>query len=158
MVAARHVAWARRRGGRPERGSLLLESLVSILIFSLGVLGIVGLQSQSVRAVDDAQYRSEAVALANAYVGRMWADDHTATDPTYFDKTYAAADGDGYRELLEMVERLPGAATKGNEPVVTVAAGPSTLSTSVSITLYWQRPGDSNRHSYSTTAVIGRNQ
>ncbi|MFO1413291.1 MAG: hypothetical protein U1F10_05155 [Burkholderiales bacterium] len=157
MVTARPFPPLRLVRRNAQRGSLLLEVLVSVLIFSLGVLGIVGLQATSVRAVDDAQYRSEAVALANAYVGKMWTDDHTATDATYFEKTYAATDGDGYVELLEMVARLPGGADKGNEPVVTVAAGPSATSTRVSVTLYWQRPGDAFRHSYSTTAVIGRN-
>jgi len=141
-----------------QQGVMLLEVLIAILIFSFGILGIVGLQAQSIRHVNDVQYRSEAVFLANSFVSKMWADDRTATDPTYLDTTYGdAGAGPGYTEFYKMVQGLPGADLAGNAPTVKVEAGPSTTSTLVTVTVFWQLPGEKTAHNYSTTAVIGRN-
>ena len=56
-----------------------------------------------------------------------------------------------------MVQTLPGAGLSGNAPTVKVAAGPSATSTEVTVTVFWQLPGESGPHNYSTTAIIGRN-
>src|SRR6218665_3648235 len=60
-----------------QDGVMLIEALIAILIFSVGVLGIIGLQASAVKASSDAQYRSEAALLANELIGRMWAGDRT---------------------------------------------------------------------------------
>ncbi len=147
-----------RRPSLEQRGVMLLEVLIAILIFSAGILGIVGLLAQSIRHVNDAEYRSEAIFLANGFISEMWTDDRTALDPSYLENMYGdAGSGDGYLALQEMVLRLPGAGLTGNEPTVEVGAGPSTTSTQVTVTLYWQLPGEATPHNYSTTAVIGRN-
>ena len=51
-----------------ERGGFLLEALVGILIFTLGVLGLFALQARAIGYTSDAQYRGEAAYLANAYI------------------------------------------------------------------------------------------
>ncbi len=61
-----------------QRGSVLLEALISILIFSVGILGIVGLQASSIKMSSDAKYRSDASLLANEYLGSMWGTVATA--------------------------------------------------------------------------------
>lgn len=57
-----------------QTGVVLLEVLISFLIFSLGILGLVGLQGTMVKNTTDAQYRSEATLLAQQRIGQMWAD------------------------------------------------------------------------------------
>ncbi|WP_227817006.1 type IV pilus modification protein PilV [Nitrogeniibacter aestuarii] len=57
-----------------QRGIALLEALIAILVFSLGVLGIVSLQASSARAVAEASVRADAAMLANQVIGMMWAD------------------------------------------------------------------------------------
>ncbi|MCK6406426.1 MAG: type IV pilus modification protein PilV [Rhodocyclaceae bacterium] len=52
---------------------MLLEALVAIVIFSLGVLGVVGMQASAVSTVQDAKYRTDAGLLANELLGLMWA-------------------------------------------------------------------------------------
>ena len=47
-----------------QSGVMLLEALIAILIFSLGVLGIVGMQASAVKASRDAKYRADAGLLA----------------------------------------------------------------------------------------------
>lgn len=65
----------RRRSGRPtQTGAMLLEVLVAILIFSFGVLALVGLQGSMTRAQTEAELRAEASFLANEALGIMWGD------------------------------------------------------------------------------------
>ncbi|MCW5624831.1 MAG: type IV pilus modification protein PilV [Burkholderiales bacterium] len=59
---------------RAQRGFMMLEALIAILIFSLGILAIIGLQAQSVRNSAEAKYRADASFLANQIIGRMWAN------------------------------------------------------------------------------------
>lgn len=55
-----------------QRGASLLEVLIALLIFSFGVLGIVGLQaSMNIRSTE-ARQRAEAALLADEIIGRMW--------------------------------------------------------------------------------------
>ena len=58
-----------------QSGAMLLEALIAILMFSLGVLGIVGLQAVSIKLAGDAKYRSDAALLAEEMLGQMWASD-----------------------------------------------------------------------------------
>jgi len=55
-----------------QSGMALLEALIGILIFSLGILAMVAMQAASVNAVADAQYRIEAVNAANQVLSQMW--------------------------------------------------------------------------------------
>src|SRR5438067_10342212 len=87
-----------------QQGSFLLEALIGILIFSFGVLGIVGLQAQSMRHISDAQYRGEAVYLAHSMVANMWADNQANLAAKY------QPGGVGYVAFREMVKTLPGGA------------------------------------------------
>jgi len=56
------------------RGSVLIEALVGILIFSIGILALVAMQAESVRNTSEAKYRNDASYLANQIIGRMWGD------------------------------------------------------------------------------------
>lgn len=59
---------------RTQSGVMLLEALIAILIFSMGILALIGLQAQSIRNSSEAKYRADASFLANQVVGYMWAD------------------------------------------------------------------------------------
>ena len=50
---------------RNQSGFFLIEALVAILIFSLGVLGMVALGGTAMGAQTDARYRTDAAALAD---------------------------------------------------------------------------------------------
>jgi type IV pilus assembly protein PilV len=51
---------------------MLLEALIAILIFSLGILSLVALQATSIQLTSDAKYRTDATLLANRLIGQMW--------------------------------------------------------------------------------------
>ena len=50
---------------RPQQGMMLIEALIAILIFSIGVLGMIGMGSVAIASQSDAQYRTEAANYAN---------------------------------------------------------------------------------------------
>lgn len=62
------------RPARLQAGATLIEALVAVLIFSIGILAVVGMQAFSVSAVTDAKYRADASFLANQALGRLWGD------------------------------------------------------------------------------------
>ena len=51
---------------------MLLEAMIGILIFSLGVLALVAMQAVSTSNVSNARYRSEAAFLANEIAAAAW--------------------------------------------------------------------------------------
>ena len=61
-------------GGRKQAGVMLLEVLIAILIFSIGVLAVVGMQVAAINNVTDAKYRSEAAFLTNRLISQIWTD------------------------------------------------------------------------------------
>jgi type IV pilus assembly protein PilV len=54
-----------------EPGFFLLEALIAMLIFSLGVLGMVALGTVAIGAQNDAQYRTEAANFASDIASQM---------------------------------------------------------------------------------------
>lgn len=59
---------------RPRRGFAMIEALIALLLFSLGVLGLVGLQASLTKATSQSRFRAEAAYLAQDLFGIMWAD------------------------------------------------------------------------------------
>lgn len=57
-----------------QQGVILLEALIAILIFSMGVLALVGLQAAMIKNTTEAKFRSEAAFLAQQRIGLIWSD------------------------------------------------------------------------------------
>jgi type IV pilus assembly protein PilV len=55
-----------------QSGMMLLEALIGILIFSIGILALVAMQAAAVGSVADAQFRVEAVNQANQVLAQIW--------------------------------------------------------------------------------------
>jgi type IV pilus assembly protein PilV len=66
-----------------EGGFTLLEVLIAIVIFSIGLLGIAGLQVSGMRFTQDSQLRAIAVAQAEAMADRMRANPRGFKDGLY---------------------------------------------------------------------------
>jgi type IV pilus assembly protein PilV len=69
-----------RPTGRAQAGVAMLEVLVSILLFSLGVLGLIGLQTRAISVSGDAEDRNRAALLANEIVSTMWLNNSITVD------------------------------------------------------------------------------
>jgi type IV pilus assembly protein PilV len=154
---------------RQQTGSMLLEGLIALLIFSMGILAIVGMQASAVKASSDAKYRSDACLLANELIGKMWVSDRTqATLQAAFNslsngieyKKWAwegtnAAGTQSAPATGTVVQTLPGA--QANPPTVAITPVTSTSlpSSLVTITIYWQAPNETTGHNYVAVAQIG---
>lgn len=58
---------------RAQSGSVLIEAMVAVTIFSMGVLALVGLQSAMVKNSSDNRYRAEAQLIAQSHIANMMA-------------------------------------------------------------------------------------
>lgn len=130
---------------RGQQGSMLLEGLIAILIFSMGILAIVGMQGASIKNVSDAKYRMDAANLADQLIGQMWADDKTTAT---LQAKYNSPSGAGFTAWKTDVQNtLPGVAA--NPP--TVAIDGNNLAT---VTVLWQAPGSATSHKHVVMAQV----
>lgn len=147
-----------------QTGAYLLEALIGILVFSFGILGIVGLQAQAIRVTNDAEFRAEAIYLANSLLSLMWTDNPTPAHlKANYDSTVA---GPGFTTFSTQVQnRFSGAYV--SPPIVkvndltdpTLPVAPSNTSSVVQVQVFWRVPGEAPgiTHNYTTTGVIGTN-
>jgi Tfp pilus assembly protein PilV len=63
-----------RRSNYAQDGSILLEALIAILLFSMGMLALAGVQAAAIKNAADAKYRAEASFLASQIIAQMWAE------------------------------------------------------------------------------------
>ena len=131
---------------RNQSGVMLIEALLGILIFSIGILAMLGMQTLGMRMTVDSKYRSEASFLANELVGIMWANPTTLTD-------YATASCAGTTQcnawLTRVGQVLPNS-TGANAPTIVVATR------QVTITVKWQRPGETTVSNHQLVAQVNR--
>ena len=71
------------QGSRVARGFSLIEALVSLVVLSVGLLGVAGLQLTSLRSNQGAALRSQATFLAYDIVDRMRANSGAALAGAY---------------------------------------------------------------------------
>lgn len=144
---------------RSQRGSVLLEALFAILIFSIGLLALVALQAVSIKNSIDAKYRSDASYVANQIIAQMWID-RTNLD-SYAHYTGGSACGftgtpSGNASVTgwatQVVGLLPGSASNKTQIQVTTPAGTATRL--VKVTVCWQGPQETSAHNFAVTARI----
>lgn len=133
----------RARKASVLRGIALIEVLVALLVFMLGVLGLVGLQSSMTRAQTEAKVRADAVALANDLVGRMWTDlDNIAA----YNATGCASQARCSEWQGKVSRSLPGG---------TGAVEINATSGDVTVTISWTMPGG-EAHKYVTNTTVAK--
>lgn len=152
MTPTSAARWSTLRA--TQRGATLLEALIAILIFSLGILAIVGLQSAAIKNVSESQYRVEASMLADTIIAQMrtGAAD-TATRQVGFngDGSGAGADGPAYAawraRVVDAATGLPG--VPANSPTVVVANDGT-----VTVTIDWRAQSDTSMRRYEATTLV----
>lgn len=144
----------RRRLPRPLRaarqaGVMLLEALIALLIFSLGILAIVGMQATAIQDLGEAKYRSDAAFLANQVVADMWSNSSQLN--TYAWGGAGAPPAQIQNWVATVYNRLPGAADF--PPIITVGAN-----NTVTVTVRWQQARDKSTaappHRHTSVAYI----
>lgn len=59
---------------RSQAGTVMLESLLALVIFSVGILGLISLQAAQIRAQSENKYRIDASLAASRLLTQMWAN------------------------------------------------------------------------------------
>ncbi len=138
---------------KKQSGVMLLEAMISILIFSIGILAIVGLQAASVKRAGDAKYRSDASLLANQLIGQMWVADRT---PAALQTNFSSPSGAAYTAWLSYVNTaLPGASATPPTVTFVTSAGTTVPSSVATVTIFWNAPNEAaNAHRYMALAQI----
>lgn len=116
---------------KQEAGVVLLEALVAILIFSVGVLAVAGLQAAMVKHTTESKFVADANYIAQQRLGTMWADPANLAN------------------YIEANTNINGLIPGGLRSVALV---PGTVN-QYQISVSWQQPGES-QHTYTTIATI----
>jgi type IV pilus assembly protein PilV len=114
-----------------QGGVALLEALIAVIIFSIGILGLIGLQANATKSTTQAKFRVDASQIASQRVAAMWVDQGNLA---------------GYNEADTPIAELPGGTR------TTVIAG-----SQATVSISWQMPGDSAVNTYQTVAQITSN-
>lgn len=145
-----------------QRGSVLLEAFIAILLFSGGILGLMGLQAVSMKNAADAKYRAEASYLANQIIGQMWAADPAtlatyAHNPTTNGACNFTGGASANANVLAWLGNTGTSGTvAGNLPGATAARQQISIGANnvVTVTICWQNPSDPLPRNYVGLAQI----
>jgi type IV pilus assembly protein PilV len=115
-----------------QEGIMLLEALIAVLIFSIGLIGLMGLQAVAIKETSGAKYRSDASYIADQVIGNLSATNmQTIAD-----------------SVTDIPERLP----QGRITVTTAGSAANGFTVTVQVT--WQPPGDTTQRSFSQSAYL----
>lgn len=117
------------RSNKSERGSVLLEAMIAVLIFSMGILALVGLQAAMVKNTSDAKYRAEASFIAQQKLGDIWVGGTDLANHEVEDEDVTGYLPSGKRSVSVSADRI------------------------VTVTVTWQVPGE-DTHTYATSARV----
>ncbi len=124
-----------------QTGVMLLEALIGILIFSMGILAMIGLQATAVRMNTGSKERADAAFLANQIISRMWTENranlgayaHTAggggvlayanRDRTDCTPTGTASTNGAVNTWLDSVASFLPGATSAKQQIIVTSAG-----------------------------------
>lgn len=153
-----------------EQGSVLLEALIAIVIFSVGLVGLIGIQAKAIGMSMDAKDRADAAYLSNQIVSQMWLDRANiaqyAHHPDGVHACGAASAGAASTNTkvhngttsgswtYQVARSLPGATEDQQQIKVTVPVGASY--SQVEIAICWKRPQETTWHSHATVTNINQ--
>lgn len=145
---------------RRQAGVVLIEALLGILIFSIGILALIGMQSVAVKNTADARYRTEAAFLANSIVSQMRLD--MGNVALYDDGSVGNyPPRTTWRQQVEAL--LPGVdlATLQRMPSIAVVPGPTYAgdtdpSSQVTVVVRWLQPGETQERRFEIVGFVSR--
>ncbi len=125
----------------------LISSKLSMLVFSAGIMSLLGLLTNTLIETASVEYRSKASAIAsNTLVNMMIGDKSLNKLKTH----YASPNGEQYKELLRRVQsNLPGTLEEKNYP--TISVGEKGV---VEIKIKWKSPSDQLSHQIMMSSII----
>lgn len=142
MTAGYHPPTRRPSAGAAvhrQSGATLIEVLVSLLIFSLGVLGMLAMQAKAISYAVDAEDRSRAAMFANEIIATMWSEGTTSpSTETAWKARVANATAAGLPNALGSLQTTTDAATGIKTTQVTITWRAPSKTSSASNTYFTQ--------------------
>ncbi|WP_283151367.1 type IV pilus modification PilV family protein [Silvimonas soli] len=134
------------QSAKKQTGFMLLEVLIAILVFSIGVIGLVAAVTVASRTTTSSENRTRAALFANEIISQMWAN-QTVNIPA---------------QITAWQNQIPigaAAATNTAGGLSPLPNGVGTVVTNVAtntatVTVTWQEPKSTKTSSYSTQVVI----
>ena len=134
---------------------MLLEALVAILIFSIGVFSIVAMQAVAIKTVTQSKVRADAAFLASRLVSQIWTD--AGNVGLYAYPGTGTPDVRLNNWIAAVNNRMPNSTSV--PPIVTVANQTATGAL-VTIVVRWQLPEEKSLglppNNYTVVASIYR--
>jgi type IV pilus assembly protein PilV len=140
-----------------QSGVMLIEVLVAVFIFAIGVLGIVGLQAQAAKVNVDARFRTEAAALADEYASKILLEpDINAATLSSMQGKFASPSGTVYQDWVDNRLQAAGSGLPGSAATVEVSQ-PNVCSGCgfvVKIVLTFRPPGQDDESQHVTRLAL----
>ena len=135
-----------------QAGVMLIEALIGILSFSIGILALIAMQATAISNTTESRYRTEASFLANQIIGQIWVDRGTNNaNIAAYDTTSGAGTTARAAWITKVASTLPGVTAGGtNSPTIAVSAVGGAQQ--VVVTVFWKRP-DANAPTRNFTAI-----
>lgn len=142
---------------RNEQGVILLEALIGLLIFSVGILGMVALQAAAIQQTSDTQYRANASLLASQIIGQMWGDRGNLAAYSQTSGGGAACNTagapSGYTPITQWLAQVTGELPGATPSMQTVQIS-GTANNVITVTVCWKSSHDIAAHHYVAVAQI----
>lgn len=133
---------------KSQAGIMLLEAMIAILIFSFGILAVVGMQAHAVQDMGQAKFRSDASFLANQVIADIWTNAPKASE---YEWTSGAPPALVTNWADQVYATLPG--SQDNHPTIEYDAA----TRQITVTLRWLTPAeksvDSSMAPHKFTAI-----
>ena len=143
---------------RRQQGVMLIEALIGILIFSIGILALIGMQGTAIKNTTDARFRSEAAYLANRITSQIRLD--MANVALYTDSnTGNYQPRTDWRTQVEAA--LPGVSIGSSQrvPSIDIQPGPTftgdaSPSSRATVTIWWLQPGETQQRQFQVVTYV----
>jgi type IV pilus assembly protein PilV len=153
-----HIGASRMDRRRGAAGFALVEVLVAVLLFTIGILGLVGLQATMTQTQTESKVRADAANLVDELATVMWGElgnQNTLTNLAGFSTSGCAGNAACNAWLTKLAKALPGGALSHLE----LNAAADTLHLDhgkVEVTVEWSLP-NGGTHKYVSTFNVAQN-
>jgi type IV pilus assembly protein PilV len=134
----------RQRIARTQHGMALLECLMALLIFSVGLLGLLGLEARVMGISTDSENRSRASLIASEVASQMWLNNTVSPAVLAGVPAYTAL-------VARVANQTQGGLPGGLPPAVVLVPG---TTNAADITISWQEVADANLSQLTTRVIL----
>ena len=109
-----------------QSGIMLIEALIGLLLFSIGIIALMGLQANALATMGESKYRASASFVADSLIADMQADvayvaAYNRVNPTRLDFPFANSDNSPY--VMDSSSAVRSDPDDGEPPTPSTTAG-----------------------------------